>query len=56
MPSNIISNVVTVNFTLSGNATSSGSATALMSSTSGADILTVGAGSFLLGALAAFLF
>jgi hypothetical protein len=66
MPSNIISDVVTINFTLSGNATSSGSATASASSrsgsatasassTSGADALTIGAGSFLLGALA-FLF
>jgi hypothetical protein len=66
MPSNIISNVMTINFTLSGNATSSGSATASASSssgsatasassTSGADALTIGAGSFLLGALA-FLF
>jgi hypothetical protein len=54
MPSNIISDVVTVNFTLFGNATS-GSAAASASSTSGADALTVGAGSFLLGALA-FLF
>jgi len=55
MPSNIISDVVTVNFTLSGNATSSGSATPSASSTSSADALTFGAASILLGALA-FLF
>jgi hypothetical protein len=71
MPTNIVSNVLTVNFTLSGNA-SSGSATASptasgaasgtaasgsasASATSGANALAVGAGSFLLGALALLL-
>jgi hypothetical protein len=60
MPSNIISNILNVNFTLSGNATSSGSATTsstASSSTSanGANSLTVGVGS-LFAALAALSF
>jgi hypothetical protein len=52
MPSNLLSAVTTVSFTLSGNATSSGSAPASTTSSSGAGALTVGAGSFVLFALA----
>ncbi|KFZ24417.1 hypothetical protein V502_01103 [Pseudogymnoascus sp. VKM F-4520 (FW-2644)] len=57
MPSNIISEIVNVNFTLSGasGATSSNSAPASASSTGAANALTVGAGPFLLGALALLL-
>jgi hypothetical protein len=57
MPSNIISNIVNVNFTLSGagGATPTGSAPASASSKGAANTLSVGAGPLLLGALA-FLF
>jgi hypothetical protein len=59
LPTNIISNVISQNFTLSGGAvtpatTASGSGAAA-SHTSGADALSVGAGSILFGALALLL-
>lgn len=52
LPSNIISDVVTVNFTLSGNATASGATPTPSTSTSGARPLAISAGSLLLGAFA----
>jgi hypothetical protein len=52
MPSNMISAVTTVSFTLTGNTTSSGSAPAATTSSSGAGSVAVGAGSIVLGALA----
>ncbi|KAH8807879.1 hypothetical protein F5884DRAFT_752455 [Xylogone sp. PMI_703] len=52
LPSNIISNVVTANFTLSGNVTPTGSAPPTTSTPSSANRLAVGAGSLFLGAFA----